>query len=465
MNLSLKVHKKENANFSSLLKQMCELNCRIDVDFNQGKITVINIETTSVENIIDAINECFEFESINIVPSSTTAPTLEIPAEATSYDVSQDSPQERETNSVVEEQLNNFSNQIHQLMYTEKVNARIVSQYIASTISEIQMRYVYREKVPFKVGDIVSCNYGCHWLQEISGNKVHALVCNINDQGMAFVIPITKKNKEKTDKKYLPFTKDQDVSYYSSQYNGGTLLLQMGRYLMPERFGDVVGVAKPDFFKEVLSILPAVTTFTHCDTCNVNEPAEQAVLEVQSEETVATAQTSEQFIVDVQVAEQTVDIPVTEQTSVESQAEEVIEAETVVNETSAKSDSMAKPKKVTVEKYLATLLADHLDALDKNNSVLENAEKFMDSVGLPRDEKVMLYALVSACQVKRIATDSIYLSVKDYIPNLSEKMIATSLATTFKKWLDNYPSVCETFSKVSPIPLLKVFAAKMNKII
>ena len=38
MNLSLTVTKKENANMSSLLKQMCSLKCRINVDLISGNI-------------------------------------------------------------------------------------------------------------------------------------------------------------------------------------------------------------------------------------------------------------------------------------------------------------------------------------------------------------------------------------------------------------------------------------------
>ena len=258
MNLTLKVVKKDNANFSTLLKQMCQLQCRIRVDMKQGEINIFNMDDNSVEGIIDAISEVFDFEAINIVPNSVESSEVV----TSTFSSSLVSNTTETSNSVIEMRLNDLTNQIRQIMNNSKVSPRIICQYIETTMSELKMRFESREKVSFKVGDIVACNYGTHLLQEVSGVNIHSLVCSIDDTGMAFVLPITKKLKQRDDSKYIPVWGNEHINYFSSVYTGGTLLINRGKYVNPSRFTEVVGTAKPNFMDEVLKLLPAVTTFS-----------------------------------------------------------------------------------------------------------------------------------------------------------------------------------------------------------
>ena len=79
------------------------------------------------------------------------------------------------------------------------------------------------------------------------------------------------------------------------------------------------------------------------------------------------------------------------------------------------------------------------------------------------DKEIMKFALLSACHIKDITFNSVYSTLqRTYMPDLSEKDFTTSITSTFKKWLDYYPTVRETYSKVSPMALLKVFAVKIK---
>lgn len=60
MNLTLTVTKRESTIMSSLVKQMCSLKCRINVDSANGNISIVDMDDNNVESIIDAISEAFE---------------------------------------------------------------------------------------------------------------------------------------------------------------------------------------------------------------------------------------------------------------------------------------------------------------------------------------------------------------------------------------------------------------------
>ena len=433
MNLTLKVIKKDNANFSTLLKQMCQLQCRIRVDMKQGEINIFNMDDDSVEGIIDAISEVFDFETIHIVPDSVNVNEEET---ETSNSLSISTATDT-SGSVIEMRLNDLANQIRQIMKNSKVSPRLICQYIETTMSELKMRFESREKVSFKVGDIVSCNYGTHLLQEVSGVNIHSLVCSIDDTGMAFVLPITKKIKQRDNRKYIPILKDEQIKYFDSFYIGGTLLLNRGKYVNTLRFTEVVGTANPDFLDEVLKLLPLVTTFSEGN-------AQTEVVENISD-----------LSFDL---EENAFLP--ETTSADCVTEELVD----------NAKSSAKPKKITVEKFLSGLLEETLDVLKHARNFDDSVNIFMDVIGLLRlddvskeDKEIMKYALISACYIKDITFNAVYDKLQgDYMLHVSEKEFTTSITNTFKKWLEYYPSVRENYSKVSPMALLKVFATKIK---
>ena len=81
---------------------------------------------------------------------------------------------------------------------------------------------------------------------------------------MVYVAPITKEKKRESNK-YLPFEPKIDVDYYDTRFNGGTVLLKKSGYVRPERIHSVVGVARPKFFKSLLSFLANSNNFECSD--------------------------------------------------------------------------------------------------------------------------------------------------------------------------------------------------------
>ena len=165
-------------------------------------------------------------------------------------------------------------------MYKENVSADEIVKHLLTTGTEIAMRFNPKPSISVNVGDIVDCQYGTHLDSEISGGHVHALVCNIVNNTV-FVIPITKQIIE--GQFYLPFSAEKDVVYTEpNRYNEGTLLLDRGSYVGVERLHEVIGKALPEFFDEIIEVLPEAYCFeslTSTDTSYDEESVEDFELE------------------------------------------------------------------------------------------------------------------------------------------------------------------------------------------
>ena len=198
MDLTLQVTKKESMNMSSLVKQMCSLKCRINVDLLSGRISIVDMDDENVESVIDAINEAFDITSVDIVPT-VVVPEPELPVAI--------------KDSEVCEQANEMLRVIHCAMYSNNAKSSDICEYLRTTSEEIAMKYNSKEPTDVSIGDVVECNYGFHLKGEISGRHVHSIVCNIDDDGMVYVLPITKDILKCDETRFLPFSVNLDVEY------------------------------------------------------------------------------------------------------------------------------------------------------------------------------------------------------------------------------------------------------------
>ena len=513
MDLKLKITQKEGTNMSSLVKQMCALKCRIKVDAQEGDLSIVGMDDNSIENVIDSIDEAFNIVGVDIVP------TVEVP-EPVVTEESLEIAKIEFSNVEVEEQVNKLMRIIYWAMYSSKAHSRDICQYLMATGTEIAMKYNPREVPKFSVGDVVVCNYGNHLSGEISGGHVHAIVCDVDEEGMIYAAPITKAKLDGDLQKYLPFEAKVDVDYTVSRYTGGTVLLKKGGYIRPERIQDVVGTARPEFFNKLLAILPTTIQFSHDDYAEKlsekygdvdnddnmlfdglgeipgEETSGESVSEAPAEETSgesvteAPAEETAGESVSETPAEETSGESVTEapaeETSGESTTETPVEegsgestAETPVEESSGESteesptsDSSTedvnedKPsnntKKPSAEDYVAELLASSLASLDKSKPVVEQIDMFLNGIGFQTNEKIIKQSFVAACEVKKVGYESIILELRNVYPKIREEIIKATMREEFKKWLTMYPEAKEKYPKISFMVLLKVFAKKMR---
>lgn len=428
MNLTLKVTKKENANMSSLIKQMCFFKSRISVDSIKGNILIVDMDESNVGSIIDAISEAFEITSIYIIP---TGVLLESDIDKVKFN-----------NEEVQEQLNKFLKNIYGVMKFNKASTREICQYLMSANIEFTMKY--NPKIPIKlaVGDIVDCNYGSHLKGEVSGGHIHSVICDIDENGMIYAVPITKAKFEGDETRFLQFIENTDVKYNDDRFTGGTVLLKMGRYIHPLRITGVVGHALPKFLHKILIALPKTVDFSSKYNCYEEEPTEKSK-DAQKDDTMLAVESTEKSNSEEDRKD----------TTKESTTDEI-------SKIPMKENDMVK--KVSVEEYVANVIADALNSLDNSKSIEEQVDNFLDAIGMPKSSKILRSSFIAVYDVKKVNYESIICKIQSELPKIRGEIIKITLKDEFKKWLNKHPEITEKYPRISIIVLFKLFAKKIK---
>jgi len=420
MNLTLTVNKKESTNMSSLVKQMCSLKCRINVDSINGNISIIGIDDDNVESVIDAISETFDITDIDIAPNVI----IHEPEKPVITEDSIEFEKVEFNDAEVQEQVNRLLRTIYLAMYFSKAKSHDICQYLMTANTEIIMNYNPKALTKFAIGDIVDFSYGAHLKNEISGGHVHSIICDIDESGLVYAVPIVKGQREGDETRYLRIAAKIDAEYNNARFTGGTVLLKMGRYMNPIRARKVIGHVLPEFFHKLLMALPTTVDFSSKYNNYEYELAER-LGDVQNDDSMLSFESSEE-------------------TPTEG----------------AESNDIAK--KASAEDYVTNIIADALNSLDKSKPVEEQIDDFLDAIDLPKDVKFVRSAFIVACIVKKVGYESIILELHNEYPKIREEIIKENLKEEFKKWLTKHPDVKENYPKISIIALLKIFAKKMT---
>lgn len=325
------------------------------------------------------------------------------------------------------------------MMYKENVSVDEIVKHLLTTGTEIAMRFNPKPSISVNVGDIVDCQYGTHLDSEISGGHVHALVCNIVNNTV-FVIPITKQIIE--GQFYLTFSAEKDVVYTEpNRYNEGTLLLDRGSYVGVERLHEVIGKALPEFFDEIIEVLPEAYCFESLTSTDTSYD-EESVEDFELEDTVVDNET--------------------EVDSISGDVKNVSESETITENGEAEpvSDTTAKDfsKFENVEDALAELIGESIQALDKNSDLEPQLDDFLTTIRMS-NEVLIKQAFVAACEVKKVKYESVLIELRGQNLDQKEDEIKQALKDAFKTWIsNNYPTITEQFPKISIMSLLKFFA-------
>lgn len=468
MDLNFKITQKDGTNMSSLVKQMCKLRCRIKVDAQQGEISIEGMDDNSVENVIDSVDASFNIVGVDIVPTVGFPETQEL-VETTETIETQEPVVTAESleiekiefsNKEVEERINKLLRVIYWTMYNNQADSGEMCKYLTSVTSEIAMKYNPHELVEFSVGDIVMCNYGKNLSGEISGGHVHAVVCDIEKDGVFYAAPITKEKKKEDKLRYLPFEADLDVDYVSSEYTGGGVLLKKGGYIRAERVWEVVGKARPEFFKKLLSLLPDTVDFSYDDyedkMSEKHKDVHDNVIKLLKE-----VDESEEFL-DEAVNSNFGD-NITE-TSIEGKYDKAVE-EYPTSSSSSEDMKEGQPsndnEKTSAEDFLAAFFASSLESLDTSKTIGENIDMFLNSIGFQSNE-IIRTSFRATLSVKKVCYESIIFEIRKFYPTVKEEIIKATMKNEFNKWLNMHPKIKEKCPRVSFTALLKVFAKKMR---
>lgn len=483
--ITFKVSTKKEGSVVSLIKEVNKISCRIQIDLENGFVAVENVADTIIDSVIELIDQYYTISSVNIDNTSDESTSVETSQSVTVVDEPKSEAAVEETaepenkptvvgpqseddliiqkvefeNEYVEDLINRFMRTAYWAMYRMNVPEKEIGDFIWTSINEISMRYNKKGSIEYSVGDIVDCNYGIHLAGEINGGHVSAIVCNITNGGMAYLVPITKVRENLTSLSYLTFDVPDDVVYNNDYYTGGTALLDKGRYLRAERFHEVIGKVTPEFFAKVLDQLSTTFDFTgnivmtddDTETDFDNEVVEVA----ETEDETAVVET------DVAVAEEKV-----ETTSEEDATEgDDTESNPVDADNSDVTTTEPKPKKVAKkvggeESALLNVIGNSLEKLDRTKTVEEQVETFLTDIGMETTERMVTQSFVIACDIKKINYENVILELHNMFPKVKEDIIKSILKENFKKWLDLHPELVESCPKISLMAVLKVFAKR-----
>ena len=407
-----KVSTEKNSSIASLIKEVNKISCRLCIDLENGFVEVENVNDTMIDSVIELINNYYTILGIEI--NNTFEENAE---EITEKEPTILEPQSKDDliikkvefeNEYVENRINSFLKTAYWAMYSKHATEKEIGDYILTCMSEISMKYSSNPLIEFSIGDIVDVNYGSHLPGEIIGGHVTAIVCNILNENMAYVVPITQLKSTINSPSYLSINLSKDTLYNIEHYKGNTILLDKGKYVRIERFNCVVGKVKSEFFSKVLHQLASTFDFTNCLT-QINKD-------------------------DINLS-----------------------TEDPIN----KSTERFSVKKIGGEEAaLLELIGFAFDKLDSSKTVEEQIESFLTDIGMTTTEKMVTQSFIIACDIKKINYENIILRLHEEFPKEKEEIIKNVLKETFKNWLEKYPTLSERCPKISLMAILKVFAKR-----
>lgn len=436
--ITFNVSTKKEGSVVSLIKEVNNISCRIQIDLENGFVAVENVEDTMIDFIIELVDQYYTISSVNIDNTSDESTSVETSKSVTVVDEPKSEvtieenakhenkptvvgPQSEDDliiqkvkfeNEYVENLINKLIGTVYWAMYRKNIPEKEIGNFIYTSINEISMRYNKKGCIEYSVGDIVDCNYGMHLAGEINGGHVSAIVCNITNNGMAYLVPITKVREDLTSLSYLTIDVPKDVVYNNGYCTGSTALLDRGRYLRAERFNKVIGKATPEFLTKVLDQLSTTFDFTGNNVMTDDDS-------------------------------------------------KIDSGNLYVTTTKPKNTA----KKVSGEETaLLNIIGHSLKKLDCNKTVEEQVETFLSDIGMVTTERMVTQSFVIACDIKKINYENVILELHNMFPKVKEENIKSILKENFKKWLEMHSELVESCPKISLMAMLKIFAKRFARI-
>lgn len=414
-----KASSQKDFSIATLMKEINKVSCRILFDLEHGMIVVENVDTSTIDYIIDLINKYYTISSVDIDNTIETVKkddgVSDIKEQKTEKNLNFKNIEFE--NKYIETLINKLSKTVSFALSTNNATEKEIGEFILTCISELSLTYNQVDCIEFNVGDVVDCNYGTHLHGEINGIHVPAIVCHILNNGMAYLVPITKTIYASTSNSILQFKCPENIIYDNPNFTGGSALLNKAKYLRPERFHRVVGRVTPDFFETILNRLPSVFDFTNhssnlnCTTSNTN----------QIDDTISSSKNS----------------PV-------------------------KISRISSTKTFTEESELLEIFSPVFDKLDNTKKLEDLVDDFFNEIGLITTSEFVKQCFIIACSTdKKINYENILLELQNmntYITNITP--VKVSLKGDFKNWLKKYPDLANKCPRISLMSILKVFAKK-----
>lgn len=421
--ITFEISSKTTSSIASIIKEVNKLSCQIVFDFKNNVVTVENVGEEAIDPIIELISKNYTILSVDIDNLSEPASDSDISTQKTesvqnlafNNAISKDALITKKItfeNKKIESRMNNLLKTASWAIYNKKATEKEIEEYIITCMTEISLRYSGEPHIAFSIGDIVDVNYGSHLPGEIMGGHISAIVCNIINETMAFVVPITRLKTESTSSSFLSVNSSQDIILNNSIDFSGFALLDKGKYIRAERLNSVIGKTQPEFFKKLLYSIAKTFDFTNS---------------IDNKDISSDKKTS--------------------------------------NEPEKRTNSNSCVPKVGEEELaLLNAIGTSLDKLDKSRPVEEQLDSFFKEIGMPLNNSLLNKVFILSSNIDKIKYENIIdeLRTKSNIHlSYTPEQIKSTLKIIFKDWIKKYPTLQEC-PKISIISLLKVFAKRFK---
>ncbi len=261
--LFFKVSQIKDDSLLPLIKEINKISCKICINLNKGMVDVENVEENMLETVIGLVNDYFSISSIDIDNTGETATKTNDTEKMTDLEaeLSEEAVIRKVGNEYVDTKISALCKSAYWALYTRHAPEKELTDYLQTCISEISLRYSNKSGIEFEVGDIVDINFGSGLPGEVYRNHIHAIVVSLGNEGLVYVVPITKNKTDLTSKSYICFEAPEDAIYYNDYFTGGAALADKTRCIRVERLNSVVGKTKKEFFEKLVDIIPNAFDF------------------------------------------------------------------------------------------------------------------------------------------------------------------------------------------------------------
>ena len=456
---------KENST-SKVLKVLNSVKCRFLADFENGVITAECAEDTDLDAIIDLVDNNYVVSGISVDNMVQGAvPQLENVSETIAENVPEVQNSSENTalanfptlseseNAILNSRINNLIKTTNHFFEKGHITAVAIDKFIASITTEISMyAKVFPDVDNLVVGDIVSCYYGHHLHGEVSGAFTNAVVCDVSDNYLICLAPITKLSDGNNSQSYITFTCPEDIRYSSHPYKNGIVMLDKVGLFNRKRVREIIGEASPEFMGKVFEKLKTTFDFTRgmqvASGIQVTEEA-PVLPEAKSEAEPETKPKIAPKLVP-EANSKTTSAP-------ETEPEPEIPADT-------KHKPKAKQSTGSTEAILYEHLSPVLDEIEPDWVLRKKILEFMISIEIPTGNPIFTDAFTFACSLDKVTYNNLLAKLQPIHNKYSEMELKKKLQDVFGIWLAKYPELSNELSpKASIIDLLKFFVKYVGK--
>lgn len=478
------VYPNSNYSLPSLLKKVSKLQCRLSVNLsreynNRNIIELYDIDDDSIDAAIDLISEYFTILNTEI---DTTAEKLisneekgkdsennsteEIAAENVERSVSQQLVFEpvKFENEYIRGIVNKLLNTVFCIMQKQNISEKEIGGYIQSATTNIYLNYWGKEIEEFSIGDVVKCNLGTQLPGEVNGTFISAIVCDFLPPNMVYIVPLTKAvgNEVNSVRSFLNISASDYVTYPYDVQKNSTVLLDKGRYIRAERVRCVIGETKPEFFEKVLRKLS--TTFDFTKYLEYPVVSSDVLGYPVKKENVSEVNDSVEKVYECEIVTDVERSSENKEEFDEETSEILCESEmgyTAVTENVVETG--VSKENETEENVILSVIGESLEKLGVDELTTDKIEEFLSEIGMVTSTFVK-QAILYACGAKKITYAGVLAEL--YLENsaaVPESKIKAILKDTFKKWINENPTVSEKYPRLSFVSFLKIFSRKFAK--